>query len=199
MLETPAETLGLASSHLVRVPNSRSGGHEFESPVWRVHWLKWIKILGVRSFYSGDPDMIMSCLTCSTLSVCLSDSFARRHLFTHKCSTNAVSKGAMLETPAETLGLASSHLVRVPNSRSGGHEFESPVWRVHWLKWIKILGVRSFYSGDPDMIMSCLTCSTLSVCLSDSFARRHLFTHKCSTNAVSDGAMLETLAETLRL
>jgi hypothetical protein len=31
-------------------------------------------ILGVSSFFSGDPDVIMSCLTCSTVSVWLRNS-----------------------------------------------------------------------------------------------------------------------------
>ncbi len=40
------------------------------------------------------------------------------------------SGGSTVEKPAETqtsIRLA-SHLVMVPNSRSGGHEFESPMW-----------------------------------------------------------------------
>ena len=46
------------ASHLVRAPNSRSGGHEFESLMrWELGALtKSGKTLGVRSFYSGDPD-----------------------------------------------------------------------------------------------------------------------------------------------
>jgi hypothetical protein len=48
------------ASHLVRAPNSRSGGHEFESSMRREigALTKSGKTHGVRSFYSGDPDMI---------------------------------------------------------------------------------------------------------------------------------------------
>jgi hypothetical protein len=65
-------------------------------------------------------------------------------------------KYPLVEKPAETqtsIRLA-SHFVRVPNSRSRGREFESPMWRELGAvtKSGKILGVRSFYSGDPNMI-----------------------------------------------
>jgi hypothetical protein len=42
---------------------------------------------------------------------------------------NFIEGGPGVEKPAEKLSLASaiSHLVRAPDSRSGGHEFESPV------------------------------------------------------------------------
>jgi hypothetical protein len=48
------------ASHLVRAPNSRFGGHEFEYPVRLVlgALTKSRKTLGVRSFYSGDPAVI---------------------------------------------------------------------------------------------------------------------------------------------
>ncbi len=48
------------ASHLVRAPNCRSGARELESPMWRElsALTKSGKILGVRSFYSGDPDVI---------------------------------------------------------------------------------------------------------------------------------------------
>jgi hypothetical protein len=41
------------ASHLVRTPNSRSGGHEFETPLWRElgALTKSGKIFGVTSFY----------------------------------------------------------------------------------------------------------------------------------------------------
>ncbi len=57
-VEKPAETLRLASarygSHLVRAPNSRSGGHDFECPVRQklVVLRKSGQTLGVRSFYN---------------------------------------------------------------------------------------------------------------------------------------------------
>ncbi len=48
------------ASHLVRAPNSRSGGHEVEFPVRQKlgALTKSGKPLRVRSFYSGDPDVI---------------------------------------------------------------------------------------------------------------------------------------------
>ncbi len=52
-----AQTSIRLASNLFRAPNSRSGGREFESPMWR-QWLNSGKILGVRSFYRGDPDVI---------------------------------------------------------------------------------------------------------------------------------------------
>jgi hypothetical protein len=60
----PAENLTSIwlGSHLVRVPDSRSEGHEFESPMRQKLGAlnKSGKILGVRSFYSGDPGMIIT-------------------------------------------------------------------------------------------------------------------------------------------
>jgi hypothetical protein len=66
------------------------------------------------------------------------------------CSYKGGSTGGItVEKPAETqtsIRLA-SHLVRVPNSRSGGHEYESPMRRElrALIKSGKTLGVRSFY------------------------------------------------------
>ncbi len=55
-VENPAETVRLyirLASHLVRAPNSRSGGHEFESPMRELGALtKNRNTLGVRSFYT---------------------------------------------------------------------------------------------------------------------------------------------------
>jgi hypothetical protein len=58
----------------------------------------------------------------------------------------------------------------------------------------KTLEVRSFYSGDPNKIMSCLTCSTqLGTTLADSLARHHGRQYfgipKCRTNSVLEGAL----------
>jgi hypothetical protein len=69
LVEKPAETqtcIQLAS-HLVRAPNSRSEGHEFEPSMRREisALTKSGKTHGVRSFYSGDPDVT----TCSCQSV----------------------------------------------------------------------------------------------------------------------------------
>jgi hypothetical protein len=57
----------------------------------------------------------------------LADSLAQRHFSIPKCSTNAVLEGEMHEETKTIIWLA-SQLVRVPNSRFGGHDFESPVW-----------------------------------------------------------------------
>ncbi len=62
LVEKPAETqtcIRLAS-HLVRAPDSRSEGHEFESSMRREigALTKSGKTHGVRSFYSGYPDVI---------------------------------------------------------------------------------------------------------------------------------------------
>jgi hypothetical protein len=71
-----------------------------------------------------------------------------------------IKKYKTVEKPAKTqtsIQLA-SHLVKAPTSRSGGHEFESPIWRElgALTQSGKTLGVRSFYSGDPDVItLSC--------------------------------------------
>jgi hypothetical protein len=69
-VEKPAKTqisIRLAS-HLVRASNSRSGGHEYESTMrWELGALtKSEKTLGVKSFYSGDLDVITR-----VMSVCL--------------------------------------------------------------------------------------------------------------------------------
>jgi hypothetical protein len=72
---------------------------------------------------------------CLQLGTSLANSLARRQgrqyfstkpsIVQYQCSTG----GSTVEKPAETsIGLA-SHLVRAPNSRSGGHEFKSPVWQ----------------------------------------------------------------------
>ncbi len=110
------------ASLLGRASSSRSGGHEFEFPVWRE--LSALTKVG-RSLESGlstvvNPNMIKSCLTCSTLSVrcaawhvtgrftCLMLNCImlpvffvtgrltfRCHFSTPKCSTIVVPEGAM--------------------------------------------------------------------------------------------------------
>ncbi len=66
------------------------------------------------------------------------------------CSTKAVLEEHCREAcwDTQTSIRLASHLVRVPNSRSGGHEFESPIQREFSArtKSGKTLGVRSFYS-----------------------------------------------------
>ncbi len=86
--------------------------------------------------------------------------------------------GSTVEKPAETqtsIRLA-IHLVRAPNSRSGGHEVESSMWQKLGAlnKSGKTLGVRSFCSGDSDMI----TWSCQSVWLRNTrSSARHWQTH----------------------
>ncbi len=54
----------------------------------------------------------------------------------------------------------------------------------------KALGVRSFYSGDPDVIKSCLTFFTLSVwlrlCIARSLVLRIFSIPKCSTLGIRE-------------
>ncbi len=107
---------------------------------------------------------------------------------------------AFVEKPAETLRLV-SHLVRAPNSRSGGHEFESPVrqelssltksgktvgsglstlvtltWCLStWLAW----------SHDHVSLSGCVTLAAWHVtdrltCPADLLDRRHFSTPTCS-------------------
>ncbi len=92
-VEKPVETLRLhqLTSHLVRAPNSISGGHEFKSHVRQElgALTKSGKAFGVRSFYSGDPDAmsehdhvrLSGCVTLTAWHVtdrltCLADSLA---------------------------------------------------------------------------------------------------------------------------
>ncbi len=96
------------------------------------------------------------------------------------CSTYAV--GSTVEKPAETqtsIGLA-SHLARVRNFLSGGHEFVSPAMIKFGAltEGGKTLEVRSSYNGDPDVIMSRLKCSKKSVWLHNARSLTcHLQTH----------------------
>ncbi len=87
----------------------------------------------------------------------LADSLARRHdrrYFSTKpspCAVPSGTGGSTVDKPAETessIRLA-SHLVKAPNSRSGGHEFKSPRPRElgALTKSGKTLGVRSFYKA----------------------------------------------------
>jgi hypothetical protein len=95
------------------------------------------KTLGVRSFHSGDPDVILSCLTWSTQSVRLLNARSlechwQTHLLMGDTTADNTSllnlahvqyqrgtEGSTVEKPAETqisFRLASHHLVRAPNS-----------------------------------------------------------------------------------
>ncbi len=111
------------------------------------HVFKTLKPLGYSLLYSGDPDVIMPHLTC-TLEHILSGYSCEMHTAWHvtgrlncpmprqtillyKCSTNSVLEGAMQRSlPRLRLQYSirlASHLVRWPNSYSGGFEFESCV------------------------------------------------------------------------
>ncbi len=133
------------ASHFARVPNSWSGGHEFESPAWIElgALTEDGKTLGIRYFHSGDPNMIMSCLhvahclsvCCVMLAACgmslagsLKRAVARRHgrwYFSAKPSpcdcavptTKAVLERALVEKPADTQTSIwlARHLVTAPN------------------------------------------------------------------------------------
>jgi hypothetical protein len=143
-VEKPAETqtsIQLAS-HLVRAPNSWPGGHEFEFPV-RIE-LGALTIVG-RPLGSGLPAVVTltwSCHWCSQFGTSLADSHAwQAHLPDATADNTSLlnqphvqyqhgALGTTVEKPAETqtsIRLA-SHLVRAPNSWSGGHEFEYPGW-----------------------------------------------------------------------
>ncbi len=84
--ETCRDYLTRLASPLVRAPNAYSGGHEFEPPSWTWIWCSDnIEGLWGTVFYISDLDVIMSCLTCSKLSVwlqqlgtSLADSLARQ-------------------------------------------------------------------------------------------------------------------------
>jgi hypothetical protein len=101
------------------------------------------KTFGARSFYNGDTDVIT--WSCQSVRLRNSRSLAR-HWQTQLSDTTADSTsllnqahvqyqsgtgGSTVEKPAETqtsIRLA-CHLVRAPNSRSGEHEFETPMRR----------------------------------------------------------------------
>ncbi len=59
------------ASSLARAPSFWSGGHTFGSCVERLGALTEMERHSGEVFYSGDPEVIISCLTCSTQSVWL--------------------------------------------------------------------------------------------------------------------------------
>jgi hypothetical protein len=150
------------------VLSSRSGGHEFESPMrCELSALtKSGKTLGVRSFYSGDPDVTFEhaadVITWSCQSVWLCNPcILTGHWKTHFPDTKA-DNTSLLNQPhvgdwrehcreacqdTETSIRLASHLVRAFNSRSGGREFEFPIRQElgALTKCGKTLGVRSCY------------------------------------------------------
>ncbi len=126
-----------------------------------VHWLKVERLSGpclstvVTPTWSHDPVSLSGCITLTAWHIIgvlsfLADSLARCHgrqYFSTKLSPKRTG-GSTVEKPAETqtsIQLA-SHLVGAPNSRPGGHEFESPMRRELDVltKSGKTLGVRSF-------------------------------------------------------
>ncbi len=145
------------ASHLVRAPNSRFGGHEFEFPIrqdlgaltkkWKDPWVQ----VFLQWWLQHDHMFMSVCLAayCITLVAwhvagritCLEDTLARSNgsqYFSMKWipyTVAAVPKRYWREHCTEacqdsdySIRLA-SHLVRAPNSRSGGHELESPMRR----------------------------------------------------------------------
>jgi hypothetical protein len=144
-VEKPAETqtsIRLAS-HLVRVPT----GGQISNPLgdWLGTLTKGGKTLGIRFFYSGrpvDPNVIMSCLTWSTLSVWLQLGTSLAYSLAWQAYlpdamaddtslySSAVPTQYWRELYREACRVSdysirlASHLVKVPNSLS---EFESSV------------------------------------------------------------------------
>ncbi len=149
------------------------------------------EIPGVRSFYSDDPNVIMSCLTCSTLSVwlpnarCIHNDRSLEHHLSNATSLhpNAVptmySRELCREACRDTqtsIRLA-SHLVRAPNSRSRGHELEFPV---HWLKsedtWVR----SSIWSEKIHIVHYTHTKENLLYLLSFLFGKKRVRILNCS-------------------
>ncbi len=89
------------TSHLVRAPNSRSGGHEFESPLRQElgALTKSGKTFGARSFYSGDHDVMSEHVagvitwSCQTVWLCNTSSLAH-HWQTHLPDATAELRNA---------------------------------------------------------------------------------------------------------
>ncbi len=72
------------------------------------------------------------------------------------CDVTAIIRGCRESCrDTQTIFRLASHLVRTPNSRSGGHEIESPMQKElgALTKSEKILGVRPFWSDDPDVLL----------------------------------------------
>ncbi len=122
------------------------------------------KTLGVRSFYSGDPDVITwSCQSVWLRNNCswawhthLLDAMADSASLLNQAQVQyqSATGGSTVEksAKAQTSNRLSSHLVWARNSRSGGHVLH-PQYSGNSMHWL-----RSFYSGDPHVI-------TWSVCL----------------------------------
>ncbi len=129
--EKPVQTLSQT-----RVPNSRS---EFESLGWRElsALTKVERSLGPGLPAGVNPDVIMSCLICtsSTLSVWLCNARSLAcHWRTHLPDVTSLHPSAVpsqywRELCREACRWLANHFVTVPNYRSGGHGFESLVWR----------------------------------------------------------------------
>ncbi len=104
-----------------------------------VHWLKVKRLLGsgftvVTPAWSHDHVSMSGCVTLEII-MSLADSLAcchGRRCFSTKPSPCAVPKQYWRDHCS--IRLAS---LRAPNCRSGGHEFEFPIWweLVHWLTW----------------------------------------------------------------
>jgi hypothetical protein len=101
------------ASHLVRTANSSCRGHEFESPAWieLVALAEGGKTLGVRPSYSGDPEVIMSCLTCSTQSGCV------------MCNSRSLASHWQTHLPGRLTSLALHHGVRYISTKPSPREY----------------------------------------------------------------------------
>ncbi len=107
-----------------------------------------------KTLYSGDSDVITwscqyaGCITLET-GMSVADSLAWQiHLPDTTADNTSLLKqanvqyqsgtgGSIVEKPAETQTSIRLACRRAPNCRSGGHEFEFPIWwnSVHWLTW----------------------------------------------------------------
>ncbi len=124
-VEKPDESNRLASS-LVRADQKDTGLNTLRGPTQRANWRR--ETLGVRSSYSGDPDVIISWLSVWQ-RLCKEQSLACHRqmilFYTHVQYQNQYTWRSSVDRPAKTQAsnLLASSLVRVLNSWPGWHEF----------------------------------------------------------------------------
>ncbi len=148
---------GKNSVHWLKVERpSGSGLSTVVNPKWWLSkWLAWshdhVSLSGCVTLAAWNVTGRLTCPTprqsCVTLTAwhvtcrltCLADSLAQHHFSTPRCSTPARYWREICREAC---------LVRAPNYRSGGCEFESPMRQElgALTKTGKTLGVRSFYS-----------------------------------------------------
>jgi hypothetical protein len=126
-----------------------SGLSTVVTPVWCLStWLEWshdhVSLSGCVTLAASNVTGRLTCSTPQQSCVRLATwHITGSHFSTPRCSTlSRVLEGAMLRSLPR-------HLVRAPTSRSGEHEFESPVRQElgGLTKSGKTLGVRSFYNS----------------------------------------------------